>query len=54
MSNHPLGEKPFRNIQFKSLLTQLHAIPLDHVIAHQKEGILIAQHVDKHEEKFSP
>ena len=29
MPRHPLGEEPFSNVQRKTLLTQLQAVPLD-------------------------
>lgn len=37
--NHPLGEKPFCNIQPKPPLTQLHAIYSSPVTGHQREEI---------------
>ncbi|TRZ25947.1 hypothetical protein HGM15179_001071 [Zosterops borbonicus] len=37
--NHPLGEKPFPDIQLKSLLTQLCAICTSPVAGYQREQI---------------
>ena len=39
MTDHPLGEEPFPNVQSELALTQLHSIPSCPIAGHQREEI---------------